>query len=248
MPPTIHLVRHAQGYHNISPDGAKMHDPDLTPLGQQQCAELRAAFPYHDDIERLVASPMRRTLETCILSFGHDDLYPIIALDCLQEVSNDPSDIGTAVCTLHREFGDRVDLTRVRDGWTDKGVRSIFQPLLEKLIARGREARRALREVVSLGGNGHTVVVLHGAFLHFLTDDWYGIPEHEFTAWSNCEYRSYQFADPSGADDDARLVETLDSWQRKCNEEKPSTCAQQGWRTVVHKRLAMVLRDKANTC
>lgn len=178
MAPTIHLVRHAQGYHNLSSEGEKMRDPGLTPLGEQQCADLRGAFPHLHDVKLLVASPMRRTLETCIRSFGCDDLYPIIALDCLQEVSNSPSDTGSAVSALHDEFGNKVDLSHVRDGWTNKRAGSMFQPLLEKLIARAKEARRALRELTRLDSDIQMVVVLHGAFMHFLTDDWHGLSEH----------------------------------------------------------------------
>lgn len=35
------------------------------------------------------------------------------------------------------------------------------------------------------------------------------------TSWSNCEYRSYQFADASGQDDTAALLETDESWRRR---------------------------------
>ncbi|PNY28675.1 Phosphoglycerate mutase family protein, partial [Tolypocladium capitatum] len=65
MAPTIHLVRHAQGVHNLSVENEALRDPDLTPLGEQQCAALRASFPHHARITRLAASPLRRTLRTC---------------------------------------------------------------------------------------------------------------------------------------------------------------------------------------
>lgn len=35
------------------------------------------------------------------------------------------------------------------------------------------------------------------------------------TSWKNCEYRSYQFVDPTGADDGAAIVENDESWQRR---------------------------------
>ncbi|KFZ14048.1 hypothetical protein V501_03414 [Pseudogymnoascus sp. VKM F-4519 (FW-2642)] len=95
-----------------------------------------------------------------------------------EPVPNSPSDTGTAVSALHKEFGDKVNLSCVRDEWTDKSAGSVFQPLLDKLIARGREARRALRELVKLDGDGQVVVVLHGAFMHFLTNDWRGLLKH----------------------------------------------------------------------
>ena len=73
MPIYLHLVRHAQGYHNLSAANHTLPDPDLTPLGKEQCAALRRAFPLHDKVTYLVASPMRRTLYTCLYAFGDDD-------------------------------------------------------------------------------------------------------------------------------------------------------------------------------
>lgn len=176
MPPTIHLVRHAQGYHNLSVENESIHDPDLTPLGEAQCADLRAAFPHHAAVTRLVASPMRRTLYTCIHGFGTAPLYPIAALDVLQEVSSAPCDTGSDVAKLAAEFGDRGSWEGVREGWTDKGAGSVFEPTVEKLTARATEGRRRLREIAG-NGDEHIVAVTHGGFLHFLTDDFQDIPE-----------------------------------------------------------------------
>lgn len=187
MAPTIHLVRHAQGLHNLCVENEAIRDPDLTPLGIRQCASLRASFPHHAQLTALVASSMRRTLYTCIKSFGRPeteagedgagagDIYPVIALDTLQEVSDAPSDTGSSAEKLAGEFGsDVVDLSRVRAGWTDKGEGSPFEPTLDKLAVRAREARKTLREIAG-EGDGHIAVVSHGAFLHFLTEDWHGI-------------------------------------------------------------------------
>jgi broad specificity phosphatase PhoE len=229
MPPTIHLVRHAQGFHNLSVENEVLRDPDLTPLGEQQCADLRAAFPHHDKLARLVASPLRRTVNTCILSFGPEadsssKLYPVIALDTLQEVSASPCDTGSDPARLRGEFGDRLDLARVCDGWTDKGPESPFEPRASKLTARALEARRALRDIATQAGDdAHVAVVSHGGFLHFLTDDWHGIPDGRATGWNNCEYRSYHFVDPTGADEDAALLETEESWRRRQGDLKPLT-------------------------
>lgn len=176
MAPTIHLVRHAQGYHNLSVENESIHDPDLTELGLEQCAALRSAFPHHASVTRLAASPLRRTLYTCIHGFGTDKLYPIAALDVLQEVSAAPCDTGSDVEKLAAEFENKGQWDGVREGWTDKGPSSMFEPNLHKLTARAREARRALREMAGQGDD-HVVAVTHGGFLHFLTDDFQYIPE-----------------------------------------------------------------------
>jgi broad specificity phosphatase PhoE len=179
MAPTIHLVRHAQGFHNLSVENESLHDPDLTPLGEDQCRLLSEVFGDHERLTRLVASPLRRTLHTCLRGFGGRDgaPLPVIALDVLQEVSANQCDVGTAPDQLAAEFGDRVDLRRVDPGFVDKGPDSRFEPTLEKLTARAREGRLALRDLAGdLDGDDHIVAVSHGGFLHFLTDDYYGVP------------------------------------------------------------------------
>ncbi|EHK23933.1 uncharacterized protein TRIVIDRAFT_215924 [Trichoderma virens Gv29-8] len=228
MAPTIHLVRHAQGYHNLNAENEKLPDPDLTPLGNQQCADLRAAFPHHDQLRGLVASGMRRTLYTCLQSFGTDKLGPVIALDTLQEVSDAPSDTGSSIEKLAAEFGDKADLSRMREGWNFKGEGSYFEPALDKLATRAREARVALREIATgLGDDAHIAVVSHGAFLHFLTEEWHGITNTYPTSWKNCEYRTFQFVDSTGQDPDAEIRETDESWRRRHGTLKVPTAEEQ---------------------
>ncbi len=185
MAPTLHLVRHAQGFHNLSVANQQMPDPLLTDLGKQQCAELRQRFPAREGVTHLVASPMRRTLYTCLLAFGlseeageksHEGAEKsgiVIALPELQEVSVVPSDVGSDRAVLEAEFGGRVDLSRVVAGWNYKGHGSPWAPDVDKLEARARTARRFLRDLVGQDG-GDAVVVTHGGFLHFLTQDWDG--------------------------------------------------------------------------
>ena len=180
MAPTIHLVRHAQGVHNLSVENETIHDPDLTTLGVEQCAALRDAFVHHDKVTRLIASPLRRTLHTCINGFGPttatSPLYPVTALDILQEVSDSPCDTGSDPEKLKEEFGDRVDVGGLSKDWTDKtSAGSKFLPTIDALTARALETRRVLRDMAG-DGDDHIVVVSHGGFLHFLTDDWHDIP------------------------------------------------------------------------
>ncbi|KAF4125538.1 Broad specificity phosphatase PhoE [Geosmithia morbida] len=280
MPAIIHLVRHAQGYHNLSVENEQMHDPDLTPLGEEQCSALREAFgqEQHAKVKCLVASPLRRTLHTCILGFAprlsegeeeeqqqqqqqqgqrgrvrvNPNLYPVRALDILQEVSAEPCDTGSSTDRLAAEFGSRVDLTGVDDAdWTDKtSGSSRFEPTAEKLTARAKEARKVLRRIASeFGGEGveevHIVVVTHGGFLHFLTDDWTGIPQGKATGWSNCEYRSYQFVDSTYKDDDAELQETEGSWRRRSGSiTRPTRTEQKEMGAVVQDSLTPLLKLK----
>lgn len=251
MAPTIHFVRHAQGFHNLSVENEQLPDPDLTPLGLSQCASLRATFPHHALVKTLIASPIRRTLYTALHSFhplpSAPTPQPIIALDLLQEVSDSPCDIGSDVEKLRSEFApETVDLGRVREEWNDKkNPESWAEPRVEKLMARAREARRAIREMAGEGDH-HVVVVTHGAILHYLTDDWADIPVERATSWSNCEVRSYRFADETGQDDDAALAELPETWRARTGKETPPNKAEQrAWRATVQERLVPEIEAKA---
>lgn len=79
MPPLVILVRHAEGFHN-STQNYKLHDPLLTPKGHEQCAKLNAELEREEvlakQIECVICSPMRRTIQTmqeglrCVLQRG----------------------------------------------------------------------------------------------------------------------------------------------------------------------------------
>ncbi|KAK2074698.1 hypothetical protein P8C59_008885 [Phyllachora maydis] len=233
MPAFVHLVRHAQGVHNLSAQNQQLPDPELTPLGKQQCTDLCRSFPFQDEITHLVASPMRRTIYTCLYSFRRavDAGKVVLALPEIQEVSALPCDIGSAPQRLRVEFGPskQVDLSRVAEEWCDKSPGGRFAPEMDKLDTRAREARQFFRELVAAAegrgaaGDVHIVAVTHGGFLHFLTQDWDGIAPERGTGWANTEWRSYEFADPAGRDSDARLKETLESWRRRKGDARPLT-------------------------
>lgn len=66
MPPTLLLIRHAQALHNATSDWS-IHDPPLSKLGEEQCKELQESLKNSqiaNQVELIVISPMRRTLQT----------------------------------------------------------------------------------------------------------------------------------------------------------------------------------------
>ncbi|KAL9244022.1 hypothetical protein vseg_017839 [Gypsophila vaccaria] len=77
---TLHLVRHAQGFHNVA--GEKDHDAyssydyldaSLTPLGWEQVDNLRKhvqATGLCKNIELVITSPLTRTMQTAAGVFG----------------------------------------------------------------------------------------------------------------------------------------------------------------------------------
>jgi len=178
----IHCVRHAQGYHNLSEENHVLPDPTLTELGEAQCEALRKVFPYHDKVTHLVASPLRRTIYTCLLGFAAEvkSGKKVIALPELQETSDVPCDTGSDPTKLEEEFGNgqwkgHVDLSLVHEGWNDKSASTRWAPTASKIEVRAREARRWLRDLgMRFGGHAEIVVVTHGGYLHYFTEDWTG--------------------------------------------------------------------------
>ncbi|KAJ5273639.1 hypothetical protein N7478_008764 [Penicillium angulare] len=67
------------------------------------------------------------------------------------------------------------------------------------------------------------VVVSHGAFLHFLTDDWEDACKHEATSWANTEHRIYDFVEGNEEmpGNDKAMQETKESRQRRGKNGPP---------------------------
>ena len=91
----------------------------------------------------------------------------VIALPELQETSDLPCDTGSDVDTLRKEMQAKpVNLSLVHDGWNDK--KGKWAPDAEAIENRAREARQWLKA----RPEKEIVVVTHGGFLHYFTEDW----------------------------------------------------------------------------
>lgn len=163
MTPRIHCVRHAQGYHNLSVANHSIHDPLLTPYGEEQCRELARTFPYHDRIDLVVASPIKRTMYTALLGFGTDlerTGMKVLAMPELQETSDLPCDTGSSPEELAKELdGKPVDLSLVQPGWNNKKMK--YAANSRAIESRAREARLWLMS----RPEKDIVVVTHGTHL-----------------------------------------------------------------------------------
>ena len=174
MPPIVTCVRHAQGVHNLSFANHSILDPGLTSSGEEQCRKLAQSFPEHDSVELLVCSPLRRTIYTTLLAFKQDieRCGNIIALPEAQEAASIPCDTGSDVPVLKNEFADKpIDLSRIMDGWNSKDGR--WAPTAEALQKRARETRQWLKG----RPEKHIILVTHGGFVHYFTEDWTGYKE-----------------------------------------------------------------------
>ena len=174
MPPIVTCVRHAQGVNNLSLANHSILDPGLTSFGEKQCRKLAQSFPEHESVELLVCSPLRRTIYTTLIGFEQDieRCGNVIALPEAQEVASKPCATGSDVSVLEKEFANKpVDLSRVKEGWNSKTGR--WAPTAEALQKRARDVRQWLKN----RPEKHIILVTHGGFVHYFTEDWTGYKE-----------------------------------------------------------------------
>ncbi|KAI1125157.1 histidine phosphatase superfamily [Nemania abortiva] len=194
MPVTIYLVRHAETISNVTGDGSH-HDPGLTELGQQQSAELGAAFARLGHIDMIFTSPMQRAIQTTLGAFPkYTERF--ILLPELQERGKAPCaqcDIGSHPGVLLAKYGEtRLDFSHMTEEWTNKGPGSFYAP--SNALERARAARQLIREMVKPfeGTDARIVVVTHGRFIQFLTQS--------FVVYGNAQGRPYHFAPADESD------------------------------------------------
>ncbi|KAL9238512.1 hypothetical protein vseg_012921 [Gypsophila vaccaria] len=108
---TIHLVRHAQGLHNVEGDKnydayhkPEYFDAPLTPLGWKQVDVLRKsvhASGLHKSIELVITSPLLRTMQTAVGVFGgegYTDKTDVLPLMVANVGNSDRSGISSLNC------------------------------------------------------------------------------------------------------------------------------------------------------
>lgn len=181
MPPTLVLIRHAQALHNVASDWS-FHDPKLSDLGELQSRELHEslkASKIGDDIELIVVSPMRRTLQTATI--GLDWLIKkgiLVHPDARwQENADKPCDTGSPISVMEHEF-PLYDFSTVDSRFPDKTTNLATNPFAftqKAILARGQACLRSLysrpEKVIA--------VVSHSGFLRtavcnraFFNADW----------------------------------------------------------------------------
>lgn len=187
MPFRLHLVRHAEGTHNPNHDTTIL-DPQLTENGISQSQDLCRDFPYHESVGLILASPLRRTLQTARLGFqnsidqkyyaqgsgaGVPDGAELVLEPDVQAHSARPCDTGSVISVLRSEFYDLpweiMDLDIVfprKEG--------LYADDSESLELRGARIQRRLEQKFNeLAGTSRPdiVVVTHGGFLRFVSGD-----------------------------------------------------------------------------
>jgi len=179
----LHLVRHAQGIHNVHPDTMKSPaglDAPLTEEGLRQCAQLaRAVGSVSPDV--IITSPLTRTAQTAALCFASQLKVgvPLVALESVRETVNYLCDarrpLSTIVADVQAQGGVVVDISQGclhehdelwasyerRHGSQEAFDRHRESADLPALALRAREAFAWLAE----RPEREIVVVSHSAFL-----------------------------------------------------------------------------------
>lgn len=107
----------------------------LTDLGKVQCKELQQKFPFLQDVEVILASPLRRTIQTAAYIFAPElekRQIPIVLVPKAQEISSLACDIGhdaeVTISDAPKLIADaaplwdasNVDTTLVDESWNSK--------------------------------------------------------------------------------------------------------------------------------
>lgn len=242
MAPTVICIRHAQGYHNLGSEFHSLPDPKLTELGIEQCHTLRdSGLIDHTKVSLVTASPLTRTIHTAFLSLqpaleGGRCKPVIIAIPDAQETSDFPCDTGSDIEVLQKRCEEEswpVDLSRLTPDWNIKTLNSRYSPASNAIKIRANAARCQIRELLkelvdSGDSDAQIVLVTHGGYLHYFTDDWEDSNKYYGTGWLNTETRAYTFSTGvESSDDDAALVETHESRARRGKEEPSFSKEQQ---------------------
>ncbi|KAK6508012.1 hypothetical protein TWF481_006432 [Arthrobotrys musiformis] len=216
MPPRLlHLVRHAQGHHNVNWQHY-LRDPALTDLGHSQCQRLASTFPHHSSITHVVCSPLKRTIQTTLESFhptiarlvSQDKDFKIRANPYFQENGEWECDIGSTIPEIQEFLSNFVDDAAKENDVVIRGYEHqscLDFSLVEKSSPEWPEKKRifAAKNVEKRGAyardylfdnyteKDEVVIVSHGGYLHVLTEDWDSYDDMKGTGWENTERRSF---------------------------------------------------------
>ncbi|KAK2981712.1 hypothetical protein RJ640_005964 [Escallonia rubra] len=206
---TIHLVRHAQGIHNV--EGEKDHkaylspellDAQLTPLGWQQVDNLRKhvhASGLSKKIELVIVSPLLRTMQTAVGVFGGEGYSDGIDVPPLM-VANAGNSSRAAISSLNCPPFIAVELCREHliESDDDNLWKADVRERNEDLAARGMKFlnwlwTRKEKEIAVVTHSGFLIHTLnaYGNDCHPSLKSELGRP------FNNCELRSVVIVDKS---------------------------------------------------
>lgn len=196
----VHFVRHAEGHHNVA--GRKnpvfgymseeLVDAQLTPKGIEQCEALRQkAKSSLRNVELVVTSPLRRTMQTAMYTFPFlKGAIPWIAIEHVREQTGlHPCDRRLSI-TEHKENFPFIDFDLVEnDSDPLYSLYTLREPAID-VQRRGRDFMRWLqsrpeKEIIVVSHAGYLRQLFRGV-LHFSN-------AKDAEEFSNCEMRTIIF-------------------------------------------------------
>ncbi|CAN4122430.1 unnamed protein product [Withania somnifera] len=216
---TIHLVRHAQGIHNVEVEkdhnaylSPHFFDAHLTPLGWQQVNNLRKhvhASGIFKKVELVITSPLLRCMQTAVGVFGGEgytdgiDVPPLMVTNAGD--SNHPSISSLNCPPFIAVEGCREHLIEYDD---DVLWKSDIRELNKEVASRGMEFLKWLWT----RSEKEIAIVTHSGFLsHTLSlfgDDCHPDVKREIRRrFQNCELRSMVIADRSKIGSDSSTTD-----------------------------------------
>ncbi|KAE8140148.1 histidine phosphatase superfamily [Aspergillus pseudotamarii] len=160
----IHLVRHAEGLHNLRNDPT-IPDASLSERGYDFAEDLGHRFirEYSNCVGAIISSPLRRTIQTSLTAFPRildSTQYAknsgvgankgvMLALDAnLQEITDLPCNTGSKVVDLTEQFpGLKSEIENLNKNWHKKAGPD--SPLPQPLSKRRTEILNRLQSTLT---------------------------------------------------------------------------------------------------
>ncbi len=156
------LLRHGQSWFNHHFSQTRrdpgIHDPALTPIGEQQAIAAADALAG-EDIQRILASPYTRALQTATPIARRRGL-PVLIHPAVRERYAFACDVGTPCAALASAWPG-LDFTQLDEVWWPSG-----EELADQVVARAALFRA---EMAAEPGWESTLVVSHWGFILALT-------------------------------------------------------------------------------
>lgn len=173
----IHLVRHAEGLHNLRND-PNIPDAPLSQRGFDFAEDLGRRFTqaHSNSVGAIISSPLRRTIQTSLTAFprildsaqysgncGRGVREGVkLALDAnLQEIAEMPCNTGSALTDLEQEFPELIPQIRTLDrNWYIKTGQNSPLPAVPERRARLLEQFQQTLTELSNGQKGKDIIVV----------------------------------------------------------------------------------------
>ncbi|WCJ19683.1 Phosphoglycerate mutase family protein [Euphorbia peplus] len=211
LPKILHLVRHAQGNHNVA--GENNHDALLSPeffdsqlssLGLQQASDLRNHVQesgLHKGIELVITSPLTRAMQTAVEVFANkttsNDVKcpPFLAIElCRERFGQHPCDKRRSISETRPLF-PQIDFSMIESD-DDNLWKDDVRETNEEVAARGLQ----FMDWLDTRPEKEIAVVTHNRFLentlNALTNDCDpSLKAQICKQFGNCELRSMVMVD-----------------------------------------------------